>query len=68
MAYPETYTPVLGSYEDFGAKTKRDGTPNRKARTRPHCDMCGPFCGRYARRIAVDEFGAVYRCKGCDDE
>jgi len=66
--YPETYTPVFGEYEDFGARTLKDGRRNRKARSRPHCDMCGPFCGRYARKIARDEIGDVYRCKGCDEE
>jgi len=37
-------------------------------RNRPFCEMCGPFRGRYLRRSGSDEFGPIYRCKGCDEE
>lgn len=35
---------------------------------RPLCDMCGPFRGMYLRYLGHDEFGAIYRCRGCDEE
>lgn len=36
---------------------------------RPLCDLCGPFRGRYLRRLnAPGEYGYEHRCKGCDEE
>jgi hypothetical protein len=37
-------------------------------RDRPPCEMCGPFRGRYLRQSGTDEFGPIYRCRGCDEE
>jgi len=59
-------------YEDYGPRPSVELTqssrPVRPARTgwtaRPYCDMCGPFRGRYLRRMADGE----YRCHGCDVE
>jgi len=38
--------------------------------SRPLCDLCGPFRGRYLRAISgsTTEYGPEYRCKGCDEE
>lgn len=33
-------------------------------RNRPFCDLCGPFRGRYLRRLGTGE----HRCRGCDRE
>jgi hypothetical protein len=56
------------AYEDFGVRTLKNGRRNPRARARPHCDLCGPFAGRYMRKTLPDEHGEVWRCKGCDDE
>lgn len=59
-------------YQDFGpAKIRHNGhgeLSNPKFRNRPHCELCGPFRGRYLRRAGSDEFGTLWRCERCDNE
>ena len=31
---------------------------------RPFCDLCGPFRGRFLRKLLSGE----WRCRGCDEE
>jgi hypothetical protein len=66
-------------YTDYGPKPAApapDETAEQRTRrlraqhrsrwaSRPFCDMCGPFRGRYLRyMLALKE----WRCRGCDRE
>jgi hypothetical protein len=56
-------------YEDYGpaqrmSRSARVLLPTARWIARPHCDMCGPFRGRYLRKTHSGE----YRCRGCDEE
>jgi hypothetical protein len=40
-------------------------------RTRPPCDMCGPFAGKWMRKVYELVDGVrlqLWRCEGCDTE
>jgi len=53
-----------GKYADYGPRPAAGQPPSITYANRPHCDMCGPFRGRYLRRMLDGE----YRCFGCDRE
>ena len=59
-------------YRDYGPavrKTKGHAPhPTLTWMNRPHCDLCGPFRGRFLRSVGRDAYGEIYRCRGCDDE
>ena len=56
-------------YHDFGPKLDRDGKFRKEWLDRPHCDMCGPFRGRYLREYPDPGYaGTSWRCRGCDEE
>lgn len=55
---------TLDGYLDFGPRKAAGHSEAVVSQTwaqRPYCDMCGPFRGRYLRKIGADEFGAEYR-------
>lgn len=63
-----TYYTATYDYTDYGPARDKAGKVTRRYASRPECDGCGPFRGRYLRP-AVEEHGIpVYICKGCDDE
>lgn len=76
MRYP--HSARTWPYTDYGPnpyRLQRDGDsrPVHRINTawpsRPYCDLCGPFRGRYLRPIGQpDEHGREYRCSGCDEE
>lgn len=70
---PQHVDPRYWPYQYFGPPKATKGTWrgvawNIRYLDRPHCDMCGPFRGCFLRYLGHDEFGPVYRCRGCDEE
>lgn len=65
-----SHTTVDPHYTDYGPRPtpQSDRARVREWMRRPYCDLCGPLRGRYLRRTGRDEYGPVYRCKGCDEE
>jgi hypothetical protein len=51
-----------------GGSTCARGQAMARWINRPHCDLCGPFRGRYLMALGWDEYGRIYRCKGCIEE
>lgn len=67
-------------YEDFGPATRQirghTRLPTQRWINRPFCDLCGPFRGRYLRKLGCGggsecKLGCTeteWRCRGCDEE
>ena len=61
---PKPATPAPNETAAQRTRRMRAARGSRWA-SRPYCDMCGPFRGRYLRYMsAVRE----HRCRGCDRE
>lgn len=60
-------TEIHPSFVDFGPRPTGPRTTQRWL-NRPHCDCCGPFRGRYLRKVGRDEFGTIWRCLPCDED
>lgn len=57
---------ATSDYRDYGPKPTKETPVRNRGRwaSRPFCDMCGPFRGRYIRQMPNGE----YRCRSCDRE